>query len=160
VSSSPWNLYKQFVGTMRNRGVPEGPVFLKDFGLDPGKFIKTGHHSHKLDRIAELLSFYPDLDFVLIGDSGQEDAEIYREAVRRYSTRIRAVFLRDVTDDARDRQVDLIVRDIEARGVRAWRVESTVEAAEAAASLGLIPEAAIEQVRRAAQDEETETASA
>ena len=153
VSSSPWNLYRQFTGALDHRGVPPGPIFLKDFGVDPGKFIKTGHHAHKLDQIESLLSFYPDLDVVLVGDSGQEDPEIYQQVVARHPARVAAVFVRDVTDDARDRAVRHIARDVEARGVPMRLVSDTVEAAEASADLGLVDTAEVERVRTAAADE-------
>ncbi|WP_420454612.1 App1 family protein [Rubrivirga sp.] len=153
VSSSPWNLYRQFVGTLEHRNVPPGAVFLKDFGVDPGKFIKTGHHAHKLERIEEVLRFYPDLPAILVGDSGQEDPEIYQRVVARFPGRVRAVFVRDVTGPARDREVDQITRDVEARGVPMRRVASTVEAAEAAAELGLVDDDAVHRVRWAAERE-------
>ena len=153
VSSSPWNLYRQFIGTLQHRDIPEGPLFLKDFGVDPGKLIKSGHHDHKLDQIRRLLAFYPDLDVVLIGDSGQEDPEIYQQAVARHPGRVRAVFVRDVTDDARDREVRQIARDVEARGVPMRLVADTAEAAQAAADLGLVSAGDVERVRQAAADE-------
>ena len=153
VSSSPWNLYRQFTGALDHRGVPPGPVFLKDFGIDPGKFIKTGHHVHKLEQIETLLEFYPDLNVVLVGDSGQEDAEIYQQVVARHPARVAAVFVRDVADDARDRAVRHIARDVEARGVPMRLVSDTVEAAEAAADLGLVDAGGVERVRAAAAEE-------
>ena len=154
VSSSPWNLYRQFAGALDHRGVPPGPIFLKDFGIDPGKFIKTGHHSHKLEQIQTLLDVYPGLDVVLVGDSGQEDPEIYQQIVARNPTRVAAVFVRDVTDPARDREVQHIARDVETRGVPMRLVADTVEAARAAAELGLIDAAEVERVRLAAADEQ------
>ncbi|PAP76715.1 App1 family protein [Rubrivirga marina] len=156
LSSSPWNLYRQFVGTLEHRDVPPGAVYLKNFGVDPGVFIKSGHLDHKLARIREVLSFYPDLPAVLVGDSGQEDAEIYQQAVARYPGRVRAVFIRDVGDPARTREVDRIARDVEARGVPMRRIETTAEAAEAAAELGLIEARAVERVREAAARERGE----
>jgi phosphatidate phosphatase APP1 len=39
---------------------------------------------------------YPHLNFVLIGDSGQEDPKIYREIVAIFPGRILAVYIRDV----------------------------------------------------------------
>ena len=153
LSSSPWNLYRQFVGALEHRGVPPGAVFLKDFGVDPGKFIKTGHHDHKLERVEALLEAYPDLPAVLVGDSGQEDPEIYQQAVARHPGRVRAVFIRDVTGDGRDREVDRIARDLEARGVSTRRVADTVEAARAAAELGLVPEGDVGRVREACDRE-------
>ena len=154
VSSSPWNLYRQFTGALEHRGVPPGPVFLKDFGVDPGKFIKTGHHAHKLEQVEALLAFYPDLGVVLIGDSGQEDPEIYQQVVARHPARVAAVLVRDVTDDARERAVRRIARDVEARGVPIRLVRDTVGAAEAAAELGLIDAAEVVRVHEAAEAEE------
>lgn len=153
LSSSPWNLYRQFVGALDHRQVPPGAVFLKDFGVDRDKFIKTGHYAHKLERIERLFAFYPDLPAVLVGDSGQEDPEIYQQAVARHPGRVRAVFIRDVTADGRDREVDQIVRDVEARGVPMRRVESTEEAVEAAVEIGLVGPEAVERVRRACEEE-------
>ncbi|MDX1421067.1 MAG: phosphatase domain-containing protein [Rubricoccaceae bacterium] len=153
VSSSPWNLYRQFMGTFAHRDVPEGPLFLKDFGIDPGKFIKSGHHAHKLDHIGRLLTFYRDLPFVLVGDSGQEDPEIYQQVVARHPGRIRAVFVRDVTDPARDRAVRLIARDLAMRGVPMHLVSDTGEAARAAAALGLITPEAVARVDAATAEE-------
>lgn len=154
VSSSPDNLRRQFVGTMEHRGVPAGPLFLKNFGIDPGKFIKGGHSEHKLDRIEALLDFYPGLPFVLVGDSGQEDPEIYQEAVRRHPSRIRAVIVRDVTDPRRDTVVHQIARDVRARGVPMHLAESSEAAAEWAADQGLVASGAVAAVRAASQDED------
>ena len=153
VSSSPWNLYRQFAGALDHRGVPAGPIFLKDFGVDPGKFIKTGHRSHKLEQIQTLLNVYPDLDVVLVGDSGQEDPEIYQQVVARNPARVAAVFVRDVADAARSRAVRHVARDVETRGVPMRLVSDTVEAAHAAAELGLVEAADVERVRRAAAGE-------
>ena len=153
VSSSPWNLYRQFTGALAHRGVPPGPLFLKDFGVDEGKFIKSGHHAHKLEQVGALLGFYPDLPAVLVGDSGQEDAEIYQRVVARHPNRVAAVFIRDVADEARGRAVRHVARDVEARGVPMRVVADTVGAAEAAAELGLVAADAVDRVRRAAAAE-------
>ena len=64
--------------------------------------------SHKADRIDEILELHPELPFVLIGDSGQHDPEIYAEAVRRHPGRILAVYIREVRLDPGDRRVELI----------------------------------------------------
>ena len=155
LSSSPWNLYRQFTGTLAHRDVPEGPLFLKDFGLDPGKFIKSGHHDHKLDHITRLFAHYPDLPWVLVGDSGQEDPEIYQQAVARHPGRIRAVIIRDVTDPERDRAVRHIARDLAMRGVPMHLVGDTGEAARVAANLGLITPEAVARVDEAADAEDS-----
>ena len=47
----------------------------------------------------------PISDFILVGDSGQKDVEIYAEVVRDYPDRIRACYIRDVTPEDRDDEV-------------------------------------------------------
>ncbi|MDQ3604874.1 MAG: App1 family protein, partial [Gemmatimonadota bacterium] len=96
---------------------------------------------------------HPDLDWVLIGDSGQQDPEIYREAVREYPGRVRAIYIRDVTNPARDREVHAIADEVAAMGVEMRLVEETVEAGEHAAANGLItPEALAEMRAEEAED--------
>ena len=155
LSSSPWNLFGQFRGFLRHRDIPEGPIFLKDFGIDEDKFIKSGHRSHKLDYLRTLLDTYPHLDFVLVGDSGQADADIYARAVRERPGRIRAIYIRDVTDDAGDRRVQRLADEVERLGVPMKLVERSEEAAQHAVEIGLIPERAVETIAAAsAEDEE------
>jgi len=154
LSSSPWNLFGQFRGFLRHRDIPEGPIFLKDFGIDEDKFIKSGHRSHKLDYLRTLLDTYPHLDFVLVGDSGQADADVYARAVRERPGRIRAIYIRDVTDDAGDRRVQRIADEVERLGVPMKLVERSEEAAQHAAEIGLIPERAVETIAAASAEDE------
>ncbi|MDX1530939.1 MAG: phosphatase domain-containing protein [Rhodothermales bacterium] len=156
VSSSPWNLFGQFHGFLLHRGIPEGPIFLKDFGIDTGKFIKSGHSSHKLDWIRRLLRTYPDLGVVLVGDSGQEDPEIYRAVVQEHPERVRAVYVRDVTDPQRDREVRAIADEVGALGVPMRLVAKTTDAAQHAAEAGLIRPDAVAEVEAEAAEEEAQ----
>jgi phosphatidate phosphatase APP1 len=97
VSSSPWNLYGFIAEFMELNGIPHGPMFLKDYGIDETKLVKSAHDVHKLQAIETVLSFYPGLRFLLIGDNGQQDVEIYARAVHDYPDRVGAVFIRDVS---------------------------------------------------------------
>jgi phosphatidate phosphatase APP1 len=115
-------------------GLPAGPLFLKDWS--PTTLGK--HHDHKLGIIRTLLGTYPDLPFVLIGDSGEEDPEIYRQAVAEHPGRIEAVFIRDVTSDERDAEVREIAAEVEKMGTPMFAVPDSATAAEHAASMGLV----------------------
>ena len=147
VSSSPWNFYGLFEGFMEAHDVPPGPIFLKDFGFTKKKFLKSGHQEHKLSRIRQLLDIYPDLPFVLIGDSGQKDPETYRQIAEEMPERIRAVYVRDVTPPERDREVRELAEAIEAEGTPFMLAQDTEEAAEHAHQHGLITEGALDDVR-------------
>lgn len=147
VSSSPWNLYDLLEHFFRLNGIPVGPLFLRQFRLSLRRGPIGGHRSHKLEMIHTLFDAHPELSFVLIGDSGQKDPEIYREVVRAYPGRVRAIYIRDVTTSERDHEVHAIAREVEALGVEMRPVKEKSEAAEHAAELGLISRRGLEEVR-------------
>jgi phosphatidate phosphatase APP1 len=97
VSSSPWNLYDFITDFIRINKIPEGPVLLKDYGFTHNKFFSENHTIHKKKLIVKILTSYPTLSFFLVGDSGQDDPEIYASVIKEFPNRILAVFLRDVT---------------------------------------------------------------
>lgn len=94
VSSSPWNLHAYLNQVFDNQNVPNGPFFLRDLGISETKFIKSSHGSHKGDAIDTILEANPGLQFILIGDSGQHDATVYLNAIKRHPGRIKQVALR------------------------------------------------------------------
>ena len=89
VSKSPWNLYVPLVEYLRKQGLPEGPLFLRNLGLRMPR-------EHKARAIAELFAAYPRLPFVLIGDSGEDDPEVYAALVQRHPRRVLAIYIRSV----------------------------------------------------------------
>jgi phosphatidate phosphatase APP1 len=63
-----------------------------------GSILATvGAHNQKQRDIVAILNAYPDLPFVLLGDSGQHDTKIYSEIVEMFPNRIKAVYIRDIT---------------------------------------------------------------
>jgi phosphatidate phosphatase APP1 len=143
VSSSPWNIYDVLQDFLDVHGVPEGPLFLKDWSPS----VLGKHRGHKLGIIRKLLSTYPNLPFVLIGDSGEEDPEIYSQVVREYPGRVLAVYIRDVTSAERDAEVKTIAREMRNVGVELVPVPDSATAAEHAASAGLISPGALPDIR-------------
>ena len=53
---------------------------------------------NKARSITALLQQYPQRRFILIGDSGERDPEIYGTAARRFPTQIARIFIRDITN--------------------------------------------------------------
>lgn len=102
VSSSPWNLHAFLVAFLRHHGFPMGPVLLRDLlGTPAGREQKHG-------RIEEVLDLHPHLRFVLVGDSGEKDPEIYADIVRAHPDRILAVYIREVRLDPGDGRVEQV----------------------------------------------------
>ena len=147
VSSSPWNLYDLLIDFFRIQGIPKGPILLRDLGLDPNLLSSGSHHTHKLAMIRKVLDVNPQLPFVLIGDSGQQDPEIYSQVVRENPDRIRAIYIRDVTPETRDASIRELIQTTNAHNVPMLLVGDTVAAAEHAAFLGLIDPDAIPEIR-------------
>ncbi|PIQ20528.1 MAG: hypothetical protein COW65_14495 [Cytophagales bacterium CG18_big_fil_WC_8_21_14_2_50_42_9] len=138
VSSSPWNLYDLLHDFLDINEIPTGPLLLRDFGMETNKLIKSDHMGHKFKEIENILITYPQLNFVLIGDSGQEDPVIYREVVKKYPTRILAIYIRDVQLPERAQIAVAVSEELEKDKVKMLLVENTVSAAEHAAKTGLI----------------------
>jgi phosphatidate phosphatase APP1 len=134
LSSSPWNIYDVLEDFLNAHGLPVGPLFLKDWSPT----VLGEHRGHKLAVIRRLLRTYPELPFVLIGDSGEEDPEIYRQAVREHPGRVRAIYIRDVTTVGRDAEVRAIAEEVRSLGVEMILTPDTATAAEHAASIGLL----------------------
>lgn len=145
VSSSPWNLYDVLIDFLDVNDIPEGPLLLRDFGLDENK-ENSGHMGHKFKEIRNILAAYPNLNFVLIGDSGQEDPKIYREIVSKFPGRVLAIYIRDVQLSDREKIAIDISKALAMDKVEMVIVDNTVEAAEHAAKTGLIYTEAIPQI--------------
>ncbi len=99
VSSSPWQLYPALSGFMGSNGFPSGVFCLKDFRLKDQSFVHLleSPEKHKRPVIERLLMQFPNHPFVLVGDSGESDPEIYGQIAREHSQRVKQVLIRDVT---------------------------------------------------------------
>ena len=159
LSSSPWNLYDLLHEFFRLQDIPIAPTFLRDWGLTPEELLPTEHREYKLEVLKSLLNFYEDLPFILIGDSGQEDPEIYHEIVHEYPGRIMAVYIRDVSPDERDEAVQTLAREVEAAASTLILAEDTLAMARHAAAQGWIAPDMVDHVRDAVeQNTESPTA--
>jgi phosphatidate phosphatase APP1 len=138
VSSSPWNMYDLLKDFLDLNEIPAGPLLLRDFGLQDNKLISSGHMGHKLKEIENILLTYPHLNFVLIGDSGQEDPKIYREAVRKFPGRILAIYIRNVQNEKREQIAVAISDELKQEKTEMLIIDNAAEAAAHAAGLGLI----------------------
>ncbi|MEM9188312.1 MAG: phosphatase domain-containing protein [Myxococcota bacterium] len=96
VSSSPWNLHDHLDHFLSVHDFPLGPILLRDWGLHRDGFAPDGRHGHKREKIETILADLPAQRAILIGDSGQRDAENYRDLVWSQPERIAGVMIRRV----------------------------------------------------------------
>jgi phosphatidate phosphatase APP1 len=96
VSNSPWQLYPVISKYFALAGLPPGSFHLKQYsGMLQGIFEPVAERKKvTLDKIAR---DFPERSFILIGDSGEADLEVYTDFVLENPGRVVAVFIRDVT---------------------------------------------------------------
>ena len=111
VSNSPWNLYDVLLDFLHLNRLPRGPILLRDFGL-PAEDTVTSFKTHKADMVDKILSTYPDLPFILLGDSGEHDTDIYLEAARNNPGRIHCIYIRDVQHERRAQRIETLIEGI------------------------------------------------
>lgn len=145
VSSSPWNLYEHLCVLFERHDIPKGPMLLRDWGISREGFAPLGGHAHKQQKVNQLINDHPGLPFVLIGDSGQEDARHYVAIAERHPGRVPAIYIRDVRLRRRGDLERLVqrARDI---GTELVVIDDTVSAAQHAAARGFIRGDAVAEV--------------
>lgn len=100
VSSSPHQLYPTLDTFLKEHKFPEGSLHLRHVRITEEVFLKgssSARHKHK--TIRSLLMQFPSRQFVLIGDSGEADPEIYAKIALDYPQQVRAIFIRNVTNE-------------------------------------------------------------
>ncbi len=150
VSRTGWNLYDLFEEFMEIHDIPRGPLFLSDLRVVEEKSRVLGSDDHKFENTDLLLRTYPELHFVLIGDSGMHDPELYLGISRAHPGRIRAIYIHDVSSDKRDGDVEAVSRELrEDHGVPLVHGETTLDVAKHAVEAGLIDRRGLKEVRDA-----------
>jgi len=96
VSNSPWQLYPVLVNYFAAAGLPKGSFHLKQYtGMLQGIFEPVAER--KKGTLDKILADFPERRFVLAGDSGEADLELYTDVMLSNPGRIIGVFIRDVT---------------------------------------------------------------
>ncbi|QIQ88258.1 MAG: DUF2183 domain-containing protein [Erythrobacter sp.] len=152
VSSSPWNLFSYLVAFKRERGLPLGPVMLRDWGFNRRTLGKEGHGSHKLEAIRRILATFPQLRFALIGDDTQRDLLAFGSIAREHPERIAAVFIRAVAGAPMTEEERAARTAIEAAGVPFWTGSDYRAAATFLEAAGLDFEGGLEDLVRTASE--------
>ncbi|GAA4965361.1 App1 family protein [Algibacter aquimarinus] len=135
VSHSPWNLYRYLKYFLNKNNFPKGPIILRSF---PKPFLKKpkGEKPQKQKEIVNLLNTYPELKFILIGDIGEHDPDIYKEVSEAFPNRILAIYLRSVNHRKKMSRVFNLYKDY--NKIPVLLVESSEQAIKHARENGFI----------------------
>ena len=100
VSSSPWQLYPALSEFFAHSGLPQGSMHLKLFRLKDSSFFNMfdSPEEGKIPTITKLLEAYPHRQFILVGDSGEKDPEIYATIAQRFPKQIKNIYIHDINN--------------------------------------------------------------
>ena len=99
VSSSPWQLYNALEELCRREGFPRGTFHLRSVRFRDPSIVKLliRYRRGKRRTIRALVRMFPQRRFVLVGDSGEADPEIYGWIARWYPQQVARILIRDVS---------------------------------------------------------------
>lgn len=95
ISGSPWGFRKRIEDYFQRSGFPAGTFLLKRFSSEP----LTDQMAYKWQHISRVLSALPQKRWILFGDSGESDPEIYRRFLNEYPDRVEAIYMHMVTPE-------------------------------------------------------------
>ena len=104
VSSSPWQLYAPLQEFLDAADFPESALNLKLVRFRDETLLdlfKKGTETKPV-VIEEILQTYPNRQFVLVGDSGEQDPEVYSALLRKHPQQILKIYIRNVTNESVD----------------------------------------------------------
>lgn len=114
VSGSPWQLFEPLRELLRDEGFPRGSMDMRTVRLRQLRLIRFGRARsasvlgpptvEKRAAIRDLLETFPGRQFVLCGDTGEEDPELYGELAGAFPRQILRVFLRNVSAEAAENE--------------------------------------------------------
>lgn len=96
LSTGAWNVAPTLTRFLRRNLYPRGAMLLTDWGPTRDRLFRSGPE-HKRENLRRLAAEFPQLRWILVGDDGQHDAELYGEFAREHPDRVAAVAIRNLT---------------------------------------------------------------
>ena len=93
LSTGAWNVAPTLTRFLSRHLYPAGPLLLTDWGPTPDRWFRSGRE-HKRSTLRRLAAEFPDIKWLLIGDDGQHDQEIYSEFAHAHAENVSAVAIR------------------------------------------------------------------
>lgn len=138
VSSSEWNLYEFIDSFARMHELPKAVIKLKKIktGISDFLFTGRGSHDHKFEKIKDIISFYPKLQYVLLGDDSQKDPYLYERIVKVFPQNIKAIYIRQTSRKEKNKVID-VLKNIESMNVATCYFRNSSKAIEHSEDIGI-----------------------
>ena len=93
LSTGAWNVAPALTRFLSRHLYPAGPLLLTDWGPQKDRWFRSGQE-HKRATLRRLSAEFPQIKWLLIGDDGQHDPELYAEFARSHPDNVAAVAIR------------------------------------------------------------------
>ncbi len=95
LSGSPEQLFTPIEKFLEYNNFPEHTIILKQIH-GKNKDSLTDQIAYKTQKIEELIALYPNMEWIMFGDSGEKDADIYGAIKEKYPSKVKAYYIRNV----------------------------------------------------------------
>jgi phosphatidate phosphatase APP1 len=96
LSTGAWNVAPTLKRFMSRNLYPPGALLLTDWGPTRDRLFRSGR-AHKAENLERLASEFPELAWLLIGDDGQHDEELYGDFAASHPTNVAAICIRQLS---------------------------------------------------------------
>ena len=96
LSTGPWNVAPTLARFLGRNLYPAGPLLLTDWGPTPQRLFRSGT-DHKMRNLERLATEFPDVKWLLVGDDGQHDEEIYGRFADMHPDNVLAIAIRQLS---------------------------------------------------------------
>jgi len=93
LSTGAWNIAPTLTRFLTRHLFPPGAMLLTDWGPTHERWFRSGR-DHKAENLRRLAAEFPNITWILIGDDGQHDDEIYTQFTRDHPDRVAGVAIR------------------------------------------------------------------
>ena len=81
---------------LARNGFPDGPLLLTDWGPTNTGWVRSGRE-HKVSALRRLAEDLPNVRWLLVGDDGQHDPQIYDEFATTHADQVEVIAIRRLT---------------------------------------------------------------
>lgn len=129
VSGSPWQLYLPLEKFRGQAGFPAGSWHLKHFRLTDRSAIDflRSQTKYKTEVIKKIMADFPDRAFVLVGDTSEQDPEIYAAIAREYPGQALRVLIRESNEKPTEADVERYAKAFENVPREKWQIFTKAE---------------------------------
>ena len=96
LSTGAWNVAPTLTRFLERHLYPSGPLLLTDWGPTHDRWFRSGR-DHKAGALERLATEFPDIEWLLVGDDGQHDEELYGAFADRHPENVKAIAIRQLS---------------------------------------------------------------